>query len=175
MIIMNRLPIYLLVALLAVGCATRVKSPVVEGEVIKLDESKGVLVSMPPDGSFEGRSYPESGRFTAYAIEAALARHAVRTDVVTHCHGVGCLDSVDTEEFGYYVMPVILHWEDQTEGWSGKPDRIIIQMRIFDTSNGLELGRFAYEGNSQWATIRSDRPEDLLPEATNPTIDLLYK
>ncbi len=68
----------------------------------------------------------------ANAVRAAFLQHTKQVDVTNTCHGDECLESIDAEKHGYYVKPEILHWEERATEWSGRSDRIEIQLIIYD-------------------------------------------
>ena len=165
----------LLIAILATGCASTYRYNELQPVTTKLDGTQGVLISTPQDGWYENTQYRNSGKMTANAVRAAFSKYASRVDVVNSCHGDGCLSGIDTEKYGYYVKPEILHWEERATEWSGKPDRIEIQLVIFDAATKRELANSSYTGKSKWGTFGGDHPQDLLSEPTNQYVSSLYQ
>ena len=139
-----------------------------------LDPGKTVLISVPADGMYGSTVYDNSGRMTAEAVRAAFAKHASSADIITGCTGKDCLNIVDDQMCGYFVMPVIRHWEDRATEWSGKSDRIDIQLVIFDAATKEEVANSSYTGKSKWMTFGGDHPQDLLEEPTNELVNDLY-
>lgn len=138
------------VALVVVSLLTvlHVSNTVVAGTtLIKLDGTKGVLISTPPDGWYENTSYRGSGKRIADALRAAFSSWASRVDVVTTCHGDDCLATIDPEKYGYYVKPDLLHWGEET-GPSAKgaiePGQTEMQLVIYDTATKKELANTTY-------------------------------
>jgi len=164
-----------LVAIFATGCASTYKYSDFKPITTKLDGTQGVLISTPPDGWYENTQYHNSGRMTTNAVRAAFSKYASTVDVVDSCHGENCLSIIDTEKYGYYVKPEILSWEDRATEWSGKPDRVEIQIVVFETVTKRELSNSSYTGKSKWATLGGDHPQDLLPDPTNQYVESLYK
>jgi len=168
--------LFLLIAVfLLSGCATTYKHNELKPIAIKLDPSQGVLISIPEDGWYGNTQYRNSGKMTANAVRVAFAKFTSVTDVTSSCHGDDCLDSINTEKYKYYVKPEILHWEERATEWSGKPDRIEIQLVIFDVVTRNEIANSSYTGKSKWATFGGDHPQDLLPEPTNQYVSSLYQ
>ena len=108
-------------------------------------------------------------------ISKRLASYAKRVDVTSDCNGAQCLNDIDSQEYGYFVEPRILHWEDRNTEWSGKPDRIEIQVTIFDTASKSELAKTSFTGKSKWGTLGGDHPQDLLTEPTSNYVEKMYK
>jgi len=167
--------IFMFFVIVVTGCASTYKHSELQSLSTQLDRSKGVLISVPEDGWYENTQYHNSGKTTANAIRAAFIKNASRADVVNTCHGDECLEIMDSVKYGYYVKPVILHWEDRATEWSGKSDRIEIQVVVYDAVSKEELANSTYTGKSKWATFGGDHPQDLLPEPTNQYISSLYQ
>jgi len=171
---MNSKIVLILLTLILTGCASTYKHSEVQAVEAKLDRNIGVLISTPKDGWYQDIQYQKSGAMTANAVRAAFSKNASRVDLVDHCHGDDCLKAIDFKKYGYYVKPEILHWEERNTEWSGKPDRIEIQLIVFDAVTGKELANSTYTGKSKWATFGGDHPQDLLPEPTNGYVNSLY-
>lgn len=161
--------------LIVTGCTSTYRHSALQVPTAKLDSNLGVLISIPEDGWYESRQYRNSGQMTANAVRAAFAKNARRVDLARNCQDETCLENIDIEKYGYFVKPVILHWEDRATEWSGKPDRIEIQLVVYDAITREELANTSYTGKSQWATFGGDHPQDLLPKPTNAYVSSLYK
>ncbi len=72
------------------------------------------------------------------------------------------------------VTTEILHWEDRATEWSGRPDRVEVQISVYDTSTREEVASSSYSGKSKWATFGGDHPQDLLSEPTDNYVRSLY-
>jgi hypothetical protein len=170
-----RLLLVTVLTLFAIGCSSTYKHSELQPIETNLDSRKGVLISTPKDGWYGNTQYRDSGRMTASAVRAAFSKHASSVDLISNCHGDDCLDTIDVEKYGYYVKPEILHWEDRATEWSGKSDRIEIQLVIFNAVTKEELANSSYTGTSKWATFGGDHPQDLLPESTYQYVNRLYQ
>jgi hypothetical protein len=163
------------VTITSAGCSSSYKfaAPTVVGD--RLDASRGVAISKPANGVFNGTAYGQSGRMTADAVRSAFARHADHVALIANCHGPDCLGHLDSATFGYYVQPEILHWEDRATEWSGKSDRVEIRMTVYDTATSERLAHGTYSGKSKWATFGGDHPQDLLAKPTGRFVADLYQ
>lgn len=166
---------FIQLALFMAGCsATYERSDVVSASS-KLNPDRGVLVSTPEDGQYGAARYFGSGNMTAAAVRSAFSKYATRADFAKKCHGEECLEQVDTKKYGYYVKPEILHWEERATEWSGLPDKIEIQVVVYDAETKRQLANTSYTGKSKWATFGGDHPQDLLAEPTNEFVGSLYR
>jgi hypothetical protein len=67
---------------------------------------------------------------------------------------------------GFAVDCQIVHWSDRVTEWSGIPDRITLDLSVYDVATGAALNRQQVRASSRWATLGGDHPQDLLPELT---------
>jgi len=166
----------LLVALVLInGCASTYQHKSLKTPTAKLNPALGVLVSVPKDGKYVDKLYTGSGQKTAGVVKTVFENYAKTVKVTNQCHGDNCLKNIDTATYGYYVQPDILHWEDRATEWSGIPDRVQIQLTVFDAKTKQEVAKISYSGKSKWMTFGGDHPEDLLPEPTEQVIESFYK
>ena len=140
-----------------------------------LDPAKGVLISIPADGSYGNDQYRKSGIMTAEVVRTAFLNHAFRAEIIPSCKTEDCLVDINIERYGYFVMPAILHWEERATEWSGRPDRIKIRLTVFDAINKTRIGSYSYTGKSKWFTFGGDHPQELLPEPTRELVDSFYQ
>lgn len=164
----------LLSVVLSSGCAHTYKRSDLQVLSAPLDATKNVLVSVPSDGWHEDIQYKNSGRMTANAVRAAFALFAPTVDLAEDCPDSDCLKNIDPSSYGYYVKPEILSWEDRATEWSGRPDRIQLQVSVYDTATKKTVASSSYSGKSKWATFGGDHPQDLLAEPTESYVTSLY-
>ena len=74
----------------------------------------------------------------------------------------------------YLVAPEILHWEDRATEWSGKPDRVDVDIRVIAPTSGAVIASSVISGKSKWATFGGDHPQDLLPEPVDEYVGTLF-
>lgn len=110
---------------------------------------------------------------TANAARAAFARYSSSTKVIGSCSRENCFTEL-VGNSGYLVVPIILHWEDRATEWSGKSDRLEIQLSVYDLETQEELASSVLTGKSKWSTMGGDHPQDLLPDPVNSYVESLY-
>ncbi len=157
------------------GCASKYKHNMTQTFNSKLNNTKGVLISVPKNGIYGNTTYQNSGVMTASAIRSAFSKHTSTVDLNTNCSGKKCLKSINSNKYAYYVIPTIYHWEDRATEWSGKLDRVEIGIKIYDTRTLKIVSNSSYTGQSKWATFGGDHPQDLLPVPTNEFVNKLYR
>lgn len=156
------------------GCSHTYKYTNIQSPLEKINPSESVVISTPEDGWYGATQYKNSGRMTANAVRSAFSKYAGKVDIITGCIENDCLKNIDNDKYDYFVKPIILHWEDRATEWSGKPDRIEIQLIVFDTKDKSEVANSSYKGKSKWATFGGDNPQDLLAEPTDEYVRSLY-
>ncbi|PKG57021.1 DUF4823 domain-containing protein [Shewanella sp. Choline-02u-19] len=157
------------------GCSSSYKHNEFQSPEVKLDQNFAVLISTPENGWYGETEYKHSGQMTANAIRSAFSKNTRKVAITADCKGKNCLDSIDSSQYGYYVEPIILHWEDRATEWSGKADKVEIQIITYDTKTKKEIGNTTYSGKSKWLTFGGDHPQDLLEQPTHEYIGTLYK
>src|SRR3546814_13659208 len=77
-------------------------------------------------------------------------------------------------EADYLVYLKIHHWEERATEWSGKPDQIEVEIRLFDGRKGTLLASRIVNASRPWATIGGDHPPDLLLKPFTDTASGLF-
>ena len=172
---MNRQIFMGLIVVLIAGCASTYSYTDLHKIESMLDASSGVLISVPEDGFYGARKYPNSGRMTANAFKAAFSKRVSKVDIIDSCHGENCLNNIDTQKYKYYVKLDIHHWEDRSTGWSGRSDFIRIQIVIINTRTKQELANSSYTGKGKTERYGGNYPQDLLREPTEKYVNSLYR
>ena len=127
------------------------------------------LIVVPTDGAFEQIKYPGSGRQVARVVATAFAGQGVRVDLIESNQ------TARLEEADYLVTPRIAHWEDRATEWSGRSDRIEIELRTQRARDGMMLNLGSVEGKSRWGTLGGDSPEDMLEKPINEYVHWLFQ
>ena len=133
------------------------------------------LIALPADGHFEQINYPDSGRKAALAVSAAFARHLQRVDTTPEVVPFAAqLEQARAAKSDYLIVPTVVHWEDRATEWSGRSDRIEIEIRTVDAPSGETLALGSVQGKSKWATFGGDVPEELLAAPLNAYAGWLF-
>jgi hypothetical protein len=156
------------------GCTSTYTKTTVSEPTVVLQRGKNVAIAVPENGFYETKQYAESGHSTALAVQAAFAKFAGRTSIVSECKTLPCLEEKMGTESDYLVVPEILHWEDRATEWSGKKDKLEIKLSVYDAKTGKELASAVLAGKSKWGTFGGDHPQDLLPEPIDGYVATLF-
>ena len=79
------------------------------------------------------------------------------------------------ENSKYLFYPTILLWEDRATQWSGKSDKIHINITVIDVLTGKEVSSTDIKSNSSFWTLRNASPAELLEEPLSQYINSLYQ
>lgn len=153
--------------LTATGCASSSEpyqtTTLVENEEGALNRNASIAVAVAGAGSYIDKPYPGSGAMARAAMVAALSRH---TDKVAEILSFVPDDAAGGGALGrnadFLVYLKILHWEERATEWSGKPDRIEVEIRLLNGNDGAVLASRQVTASSSWLTLGGDHPQDLL-------------
>lgn len=162
-------------ATVVAGCTSTYKSSSPVRATSKLRSDASAYVALPEDGRFESIPYPGSGRQTSLVVCEAFSKHLVKVEPAPEILPFDQnLQRAKTGSFDYLVVPKILHWEDRATEWSGKSDRIHLELRIVNVTTAETLAVESITGKSKWATFGGDSPEDLLKVPIHSHVDSLF-
>lgn len=128
---MKKLLLICLALALAAGCAG-VKSTG-SGGSIRLETGQMIMVVMPADGVYNGKTYANSGQETANRLRTVLLSKASEVAVSKARADVkGAIKEGQAGGFRYIIYPEITHWEHRASTWSGRPTRISFFITVYD-------------------------------------------
>jgi hypothetical protein len=156
----------LLPTLLLVSCVHKYAVPAATQSQVCLPAAATVYIITPEDGRDDRpRTYEGSGDWTRSAVAKALRDRGMRVlpggTTVELSEAIAAAGAANAD---FLVYPKIVHWSDRVTEWSGIPDRITLNMRIYEVATGKVVNRQEIEASSRWATFGGDHPQDLLPE-----------
>jgi len=156
------------IALLLAGCVHKYAVPETGDRYSRIPSSARVYVAEPMDGQDDRpRAYEKSGRWTRSAVVQALRGQGVQLiSGEVAASQDEAMELARAAGAGFLVYPEIRHWSDRATEWSGVPDRITLDIRIYDVSTGSVINRQKIRASSRWATFGGDHPQELLPELT---------
>ena len=141
----------------------------------KLQPQDSVYVMLAQDGHYGNTPYPGSGQAASNALVGAFSRFAARVECASTLQDLDAARSAAARQtLTYVARPVILNWEDRATEWSGKRDRISIQISVVDVKSGKTMSSGVVNGSSKWFTFGGDHPEDLLEDGMNRFVSRLY-
>ena len=141
----------------------------------KLIPQKSIYIALAKDGTYNNTIYPGSGSKTSTALFKSFSMYTNKIEIANQYKPYSAaLTQARRNGAIYFIYPTIFGWEDRATEWSGKPDKISIQIKTIKTNTGIILNSTIIEGKSAWATLGGDHPEDLLQKPINDLINSLY-
>lgn len=170
--------VYFLLPLFFVGCYEKhdVKPTFFTKENVKLDKSKTVYISVPEDGVYGSIIYKKSGHMTVEAIKSALVNHihSIKEGREVESYNIA-LENAQEKGAEYLIFPVILQWVERVTELSGKPDKITIQISVFDVKTDSEISLVLIKSEGSFWLFEGGHPQDLLKKPISQYIDSLYE
>ena len=160
-------PAVLLAAIFAiVGCAgSQTTTSLVDNKTDVISEEASFVVAVEADGKYIDKPHPESGRMARDAMVAALSTYTGNvTEIRSYVPEDAAIMGASEQSADYLVYLQLHHWEERATEWSGKPDRIRVEVRLIDGQSGEVVEARMIEAESKLATFGGDHPEDLLIE-----------
>jgi Domain of unknown function (DUF4823) len=164
-----------LAAGLLLGCSSAYNVSGGDSHSERLQPQDSVYVILAQDGHYGNTPYPGSGLAASNALLGAFSRFAARVERASTPEDLeAARANAARQNLTYVARPVILNWEDRATEWSGKRDRISIQISVVDVKSGKTVSSGVVNGSSKWFTFGGDHPEDLLDEGMNRFVSRLY-
>ena len=167
----------LLPTLLLVSCVHKYAVPATPNSQALLPASATIYVVEPRDGRDDRpRTYGGSGGWTQSAVANALRDRGMRIILGGTVSKISqAVAAAGVAGADFLVYPEIVHWSDRVTEWSGIPDRITLNVEIYEIATGTVLNRQEIKASSRWATFGGDHPHELLPELTRRWAGTLTK
>lgn len=116
-----------------------------------IPRNASIYIVSPTDGNYGSRTYKGSGVSVANAFKSAFSRYSDHVIVGPFEESTkALLETAKQKECGYAVVPRIVSWEDRATEWSGKPDRIEIMVKVFNTEESASVTSSSIKGKSSW-------------------------
>lgn len=164
---MTRL-IAILLVLYLTGCAVgyeeaNVTDLLIERQSGALSKSAGFIVAVQGDGGYGNKVKAGSAAKTRSSMVEALSKYATRVQPIP-----GFISEAQARQDArsrgtqFLIYMLILNWEERVTAWSGKPDRLEVEIRLIDVNRNKMLEAVIVKGNSKFLTLGGDHVEDLL-------------
>lgn len=132
-----------------------------------------VLVAVPDDGRFNGRTYFGSGHFVAYRTVREFGQFAQKVDIAPpDIKDRGALlDIARRANDAYLVVPVIVRWEYRVEG---VPSYAGINVTIVNVDSGGVVLSTLLEGETPPNFLRQTNPDMVAISLVHDYVAHLY-
>ena len=172
-----KMPFFVIVAaFLLAACSHKYRTDSFEPPAEQIVLSGSAYVMLADDGAYGNKIYPGSGSTLSREVSAAISRYlnAVQIGIALEDRNQ-VFEKARTQEIEYVFEPVILHWEDRSTEWSGKPDRVAIKIIVWNPVDGEAISTGVERASSKWGTFGGDHPQDLLPHLLEMYADRLLR
>ena len=155
---------FALAALVVSGCAD-VSTVQRHDQDAYLHPKAATYVAIPQDGRFGEIVYMGSGTTVAGIVVAGFSGKLpnIRLGERYQPYEVAFRYAQDSN-FHYLIVPTILHWEDRSTAWSGRPSKSSIRIVISDVGTGEIVDSAVIDSRSSKVRMTDPSPEDGLPK-----------
>jgi hypothetical protein len=161
-----------LVAVWLVGCQSTLRVVNYQPPKEKLKPSDGILIVVPPDAWDE----PGSGEKCAKTMVEAFRQYCQRMKLSDEIADLDIQIKKAADEGFVYVLESQLHkWEEEPTEWTGEPDAMDVELRIYQSRDGGLVTQTRLNGKSKWATFGGDQVEHLLKPLAERWVRSLYE
>lgn len=150
-------------------------TPLLNTRTLAISDHAVFTVAVEGEGAYAGKPREGSGAATRTAMVVALNVHVSSVTIAPgFLSEAEAIADAQGRGVDYLVYLRILHWENRVTEWSGKPDRVEVEIRLIDARDGEVLESRLIKANSKWLTYGGDRPEDLLVKPFSSFADSLF-
>lgn len=133
--------------------------------------NKEVLVLTPVDGISRESIAIGSGLKLASKVYYYLNAKQCEVTLDNEHKSINKVDDSELKKFDYIIVPTIANWEDNATAWSGKPDKIMFSLDIYD-KNKNKITTANIDAKSTNATLAENDPSELIDK---PLIEFINK
>lgn len=169
---MKKLLFILLSLFLLTSCSSTFQLIQSNKTSIKMELDRDILVTTCKNGFFEDTEYTDSGIKTTKAVENKLRRYANTVTVISET-SFSKIDKQQLLTCNYVIIPELYLWEDRATSWSGKPDKMMLGLTVYDNT-GTKLNHIEIKGESTSMTLDDNDPIELVNEALDMYIRTIF-
>jgi len=133
---------------------------VMEGEITQLSKSASYAITVPNDYPDESKS----GITTSLELQKVLAGCGVNASLLNRFPDYKSVNAETKEKYDYIVEPTITYWEDNIATWSGKPDKLLLVITIYNAKTSEVMDTFTIDAESSSIVFGDNDPVDLIKE-----------
>ncbi|MCF6766577.1 DUF4823 domain-containing protein [Thiotrichales bacterium 19S3-7] len=130
---------------------------------ISQSTSQRVLILMANDGSDDAQIYKGSGKITTQLIQNVF-RPYFKVVKLESLNGSleNQLEMAKSQGYQYIIIPEILQWSDHYTFWTGVPDEVSLNLKIYNTNTQQQIDSFTIKSESSLTPKPNQKPQDLL-------------
>ena len=156
--------ISIFIVMLLTGCSHKYRTDSYQAPTKTLSRDGSAYIMLARDGVYGRKTYSNSGATLSRETQRAISVHLNQVEVATDYEDRDqALSKASSANISYVIEPIILHWEDRSTHWSGRPDRITVKIVVWDPVTKKVISSGVERASSKWGTFGGDHPQDLLP------------
>ena len=132
-----------------------------------------VLILTPADGISDGSIVKGSGSKLASKVYYYLNTKDCDATLDDDHKSIKTFDESEFHQYDYFIVPAIVSWEDNATAWSGKPDRLMFTIDIYD-KNKKKVASGTIDAKSTNATFTENDPSELIDKPLLEFINKLF-
>ena len=134
---------------------------------------KEILVLTPSDGISDGAIVSGSGSKLASKVYYYLNTKDCEVVLDEDHNTIKKIDESELQKYDYVVVPAIVSWEDNATAWSGKPDKLVFSIEIYDKDK-KKVASGNIDAKSTNTTIVENDPSELIDKPLSEFINKLF-
>ena len=150
----------LIIIVLLTSCAHSKVNTAVEKE--KIMSGSKVYVMQVLDGLYGAHEYKGSGLLVSNKVLEAVKTVQPSAELTDETNKSKAIETARENGIHYVIEPVLEHWEDRLNVWSGKQDKIIIVLNVTRVSDSNQVISKSFHAFSDAYPLVNTKPEELL-------------
>lgn len=150
---------------------------------IPLTTKSKISIQIPANARFQDTLTPDSNitvyensaNDTSSAFETAFKARNNRVEVIGECATAECLTLAKNNGSSYLVTFELTHWENRSTTWSGKPDRLTIEVIVYDLADTSVFARSYLHANTTISKSTNGEVAGFLPGIAEQFLVDLYQ
>ena len=139
-----------------------------------IDSKAKCYITVPKDGSYGKNIYLGSGSIVSGIVLSAFSLNILNIDIADRTQTFDeALAYAKNHNYKYLISPKILHWEDRSTSWSGRPSKASIRIIVTDVGTGSIIDSVVIDARSSSARMTDPDPEDAWPKPVGEYVDSL--
>ncbi len=146
-------------------------------ELIQLNKESRICIFVPKDGmdtELTGQIIAGSGTQTANIVTDILSRYFQNVDLENNTDDLNsAIKTTRKNGYDYIIYPKILTWTNYATFWSGVPNKLSVNLRVYDVKNKKLVNSIIIENESSELVRPGFQTSDLLQKPLNDVANQL--
>ena len=157
------------------GSTSGVLSNYSMSNITVLDKNSPVCIALPKNSTTNHASYLKDFVDISNVINISLRPYTTQSTIYSKYRSeIEGLEFAKDKNCRYVIFPNITSWEDRHTFWTGVPDKISLNIDIFDVNNGELIDHFTIKGRSSNTAGINQKPYELIYHPLKNIFKALY-